>query len=76
MSDQVLFPLRAGDEFIELYKLLKAEGLTESGGEAKHVIGEGRVLVNGEVETHKRKKLVEGDTVQFQGVNLRVVTEQ
>ncbi|MGI2260106.1 RNA-binding S4 domain-containing protein [Shewanella sp. GXUN23E] len=73
MSDQVLFPLRAGDEFIELYKLLKAEGLADGGGEAKHVIGEGMVLVNGEVETRKRKKLVVGDTVEFQGVTLRVV---
>lgn len=75
MSNQVLFPLRAGDEFIELYKLLKAEALVEGGGEAKHVIGEGMVLVNGEVETRKRKKLVVGDQVEFQGVSLKVVAE-
>ncbi|MCL2915766.1 RNA-binding S4 domain-containing protein [Shewanella corallii] len=75
MSNQVLFPLRAGDEFIELYKLLKAEGLVEGGGEAKHVIGEGMVQVNGEVETRKRKKLVVGDKVEFQGTVLEVVAE-
>ena len=75
MSNQVLFPLRAGDEFIELYKLLKSEGLVEGGGEAKHVIGEGMVLVNGDVETRKRKKLVIGDKVEFQGTVLEVVAE-
>ena len=52
-------------EPIELYKLLKFEGMVGSGGEAKHVIAEGLVLVNGEVETRKRKKIVSGDIVEF-----------
>ncbi len=52
-------------EPIELYKLLKFESLVSSGGEAKHVIVEGLVLVNGEVETRKRKKIVAGDIVEF-----------
>ncbi len=52
-------------EPIELYKLLKFEGMADSGGEAKAVIAEGRVLVNGEVETRKRKKIVSGDIVEF-----------
>jgi len=52
-------------EPIELYKLLKFESLVSSGGEAKHVIVEGLVLVNGEVETQKRKKIVAGDIVEF-----------
>lgn len=43
-------------EFVELYKILKFEGLTESGGTAKRVIEDGLVSVNGEVETRKRKK--------------------
>jgi len=51
----------------ELYKLLKFEGLTSSGGEAKSVIAEGLVKVNGEVETRKRKKIVAGDVVEFAG---------
>ncbi|BDM65003.1 S4 RNA-binding domain protein [Shewanella sp. NFH-SH190041] len=76
MSNQVIrFSLRAGDEFIELYKLLKAEGLVEGGGEAKHVIGEGQVTVNGEVDTRKRKKLVVGDRVEFQGTILEITAE-
>ena len=52
-------------EPIELYKLLKFEGMAESGGEAKAVISEGQVLVNGKVETRKRKQIVSGDTVEF-----------
>ena len=52
-------------EPIELYKLLKFENLVSSGGEAKHVIAEGLILVNGHVETQKRKKIVSGDIVEF-----------
>ena len=53
------------NEPIELYKLLKFESMVSSGGEAKHVIAEGLVLVNGKVETRKRKKIVSGDIVEF-----------
>jgi len=52
-------------EPIELYKILKFEGMVSSGGEAKAVIAEGHVLVNGKVETQKRKKIVSGDIVEF-----------
>lgn len=52
-------------EPVELYKLLKFESLVSSGGEAKFVISEGKVLVNGEIETRKRKKLVSGDVIEF-----------
>jgi len=52
-------------EPIELYKLLKFESMVSSGGEAKHVIAEGQVLVNGKVEIQKRKKIVSGDSVEF-----------
>jgi ribosome-associated protein len=45
-------------DIIELYKVLKAEGLVSSGGEAKLVIADGQVSVNGKVETRKRKKSV------------------
>ena len=49
----------------ELYKILKFEGLVASGGEAKIVISKGYVLVNGQIETRKRKKIVSGDTMEF-----------
>jgi len=52
-------------ESIELYKILKFENLVVSGGEAKFVISEGQVLVNGRVETRKRKKIFSGDIVEF-----------
>jgi ribosome-associated protein len=52
-------------EPVELYKILKFENMVASGGEAKQVITEGKVLVNGEVETRKRKKIFSGDIVQF-----------
>ena len=52
-------------EPIELYKLLKFEGLAASGGEAKALIAEGKVLLNGVVETQKRKKLVSGDCIEM-----------
>ena len=56
-----------GREFIELYKILKIEGMASSGGEAKAVIAEGQVLVNGVIETQKRKKIVVGDIIEFRG---------
>ena len=54
----------------ELYKILKFEGLVSSGGEAKQVISDGLVSVNGEVETRKRKKIIAGDTIIFNGDTL------
>jgi ribosome-associated protein len=57
---------------IELFKILKFEGLADSGGGAKVAISEGRVLVNGTVETRKRRQIVHGDTIEFQGIQLQV----
>jgi ribosome-associated protein len=52
---------------IELCQFLKFGGLAGSGGQAKQAISEGLVLLNGVVETRKRKKLVLGDSVTFDG---------
>lgn len=57
---------------IELCQLLKFAGLASSGGEAKQTIAEGRVAVNGVVETRKRKQLAAGDRVTFNGHTLVV----
>jgi ribosome-associated protein len=54
-------------EPVELYKVLKFEGLASSGGEAKQLVAAGAVEVNGAVETQKRKKLVHGDIIEFAG---------
>lgn len=51
------------EEPIELCQLLKFAGLAGTGGEAKHLIIQELVSVNGEVETRKRRKIVSGDTV-------------
>ena len=53
------------EEPIELCQLLKFAGLTDSGGEAKQVISEGKVRLNGVVETQKRKKVRAGDRVEY-----------
>ncbi len=52
-------------EPVELYKILKFEGMVASGGEAKLVIADGLVLVNGNVETRKRRKIVSEDIIEF-----------
>jgi ribosome-associated protein len=59
-------------EPVELYKILKFEGMVGTGGEAKMVISEGQVLVNGKVETRKRKKIVAGDTIEFDKETIRI----
>ena len=56
----------------ELFRILKFEGLASSGGEAKFLVGEGRVKVNGQVETRKRKKIVAGDVIEFDGNQILV----
>ena len=61
--------------YIELDKLLKREDLAASGGEARWHISEGLVLVNGDVEMRKRKKIYPGDTVVFENTVLVVKKE-
>ncbi|WP_461521785.1 RNA-binding S4 domain-containing protein [Porticoccus sp.] len=60
-------------EPVELYKILKFEGIVASGGEAKAVIDDGQVLVNGEVETRKRKKIVSGDIIEFMDEKIQIL---
>jgi len=59
-------------EPVELYKILKFEGMAATGGEAKQAVAEGLVRVNGEVETRKRKKIFSGDTIEFGGESIRI----
>ena len=55
------------DEFIKLGQALKLANLVESGIDAKFVVQDGLVKVNGEVCTQRGKKLVDGDKVSFEG---------
>lgn len=64
------------EEPIELYKLLKLANMAVSGGEAKMLIGEGLVKVNGVVETRKRKKIVAGDIIEFHHEKVQVSLKQ
>lgn len=60
------------DDFIELYKLLKASGLCSSGGESKTLISSGQVKVDGTVETQKAKKIRKGQVVELGDEKLTV----
>jgi ribosome-associated protein len=59
-------------EPVELYKILKFEGLADNGGAAKALIEQGLVSVNGELEMRKRRKIVSGDLIELAGESLRV----
>ena len=60
-------------EYIKLDSLLKFAAVVGTGGEAKYVISEGMVTVNGEVCTMRGKKLRPGDRVSFQGLDFEIV---
>ncbi len=72
---KVMKEVEISKEPVELYKILKFEGLVSSGGEAKSVIDDGRVLLNGVVETQRRKKIVSGDTIEFMDEKLKIVLQ-
>jgi ribosome-associated protein len=59
----------------ELYKILKFEGLSASGAEAKIAIADGLVKVNSVIELQKRKKIVHGDVVEFADTTLNISCE-
>ncbi len=64
--------IRIRDEFIKLGQSLKLAGLVESGVDAKIVIQNGLVKVNGEIDTRRGKKLVNGDIVEFDGNQFKI----
>ncbi len=60
------------DEYIKLGQALKLAGLAASGVEAKYIIQDGQVRVNGEVELRRGKKLRDGDIVSFQSETIQI----
>ena len=60
------------DEFIKLGQAMKLAGLVDSGVEAKEVIQNGEVMVNGETDTRRGKKLYSGDTFSYKGEEVYV----
>ena len=71
-NEKIMRDVEITTEPVELYKILKFEGLVASGAEAKSAIEDGLVLVNGKIETRKRKKMLSGDIIEFAGERLRL----
>lgn len=66
--------LREGDEFIKLGQLMKKVGWISSGVDAKMLILDELVQVNGEIETRRGRKIYPGDVVTFEGESVKVTT--
>ena len=65
--------IKVRDEFIKLGQALKAADLVSSGVEAKIVVQDGQVEVNGEVDTRRGRMLVPGDVITFDGKSVKIV---
>ncbi len=64
--------IKIKDEFIKLGQAIKLAGLVESGVDAKIEITEGHVLVNGETECRRGRKIYAGDVIEFNGQQIKV----
>ena len=64
--------IKLKEEYIKLGQALKAAGLVESGVDAKFAVQDGLVKVNGQVETQRGKKLVEGEIVEYGGNSIKI----
>ncbi len=64
--------IKIRDEYIRLGQAMKLAGLVENGVEAKDVITDGEVTVNGETETRRGKKLLDGDSFSYGGKTVTV----
>lgn len=67
-----MYKIKLREDHIKLGQALKAVGLVESGVDAKFVIQDGLVKVNGSVETQRGKKLIAGDKVEFDGEEILI----
>ena len=67
-----MYTIKLREEFIKLGQALKAAGLVSSGIEAKEVIIDGLVKVNGEIDTRRGKKLYDGDVISFDGQEVKI----
>lgn len=65
MGEMHILKLREGEEYIKLGQALKTTGLADSGIDAKEIIQQGLVLVNGEIDERRGRKLYDGDEVVF-----------
>ena len=65
--------IKLRDEYIKLGQALKAAGLVSSGVDAKMVILDGLVTVNGHTELQRGKKIYDGDIVEFEGQQVKII---
>ena len=71
-NSMIEIQIRETDEFIKLGQALKKAGLVETGAEAKDVIQDGLVKVNGETELQRGKKIHDGDVISYNGETVKV----
>ncbi len=71
-ENQITIKIRENEEYIKLGQAMKKAGIVGSGVDAKMLIQDGLVSVNGSVETRRGKKLYPGDEVSFEGVSIKV----
>ena len=71
-NSMIEIQIRETDEFIKLGQALKKAGLVESGVDAKLVIQDGLVKVNGETELQRGKKIHDGDVISYNGETVKV----
>jgi ribosome-associated protein len=76
MSSSEYLLVEVSQQPIELCKLLKIANLVSGGGEAKVVISEGYVFVNGETEFQKRKKIYHQDIIEFNGEVIQLMVNE
>ena len=65
--------IKLSEEYIKLGQALKAAGIVSSGVEAKIVIQDGLVSVDGEIDTRRGKKLYGGEVIEFDGQAVKIV---
>lgn len=68
-----MLEIKIRDEFIKLGQALKLAGVVEDGVEAKYVITDGLVKVNGEVDERRGRKVYEGDIISYNGKEIKVI---
>jgi len=70
--NSIVITIKEEEEYIKLGQALKKAGLVSSGVEAKIVINDGLVKVNGEIDTRRGRKLYKGDMFEYNGTAVRV----
>lgn len=73
MDGKLMQTFKLREDNIKLGQVLKAMGMVENGADAKEVIQQGMVRVNGEIETRRGKKLTNGDQILFEGQTVKIV---